>query len=502
MKRIRGLLTDYFCDSYNIDDDFEFVIETINARELIVPERIDLVAKYKYVEFYEKGYKVNFIKELYKAHVEAFTMGKYEEPGNKKKNSIDIFFQDFHETIESIKSCGFDETISVIPVGKSNAILDGAHRVAIAAYFNMDISIIRFEHIGVQYDINFFKRRLLDEKYLNYLITQYTKIKNNVYVACIWPKASNRESRDLADKLINKSTKVISKHNTVLNYQGLKNLMSQIYSHQDWIGTYENNFKGVDNKAIKCYEKGAPLLLYTFECESLIKVLELKEKVRDIFKIENHSIHITDNSEESYQLTSLLLNRNSIEYLNVGQPCKYTSFVTKLKNLKEQLNTFKLDNENLVIDSSSVMALYGLRNAEDIDYLSIDESFNKLNSNVVGNHNEYIKFYGDNLENIIFDPTNFFIYNDLKFTKLELVKQFKINRNENKDKLDIDLINSITHNERKLRIVAINIIFKVRLFHRNTSYVFKQIFFKTLKKINCYNFFRSIYRNLKGIRRE
>lgn len=88
MVNVEELLGKYFCDTYNIDLTKQYKIEYINARELLVPGRIDLIAKYKYIEAKEKGYNCKFINELYDKHIEAFSAGSYNEPGNDEKNSI------------------------------------------------------------------------------------------------------------------------------------------------------------------------------------------------------------------------------------------------------------------------------------------------------------------------------------------------------------------------------------------------------------------------------
>ena len=82
-------------------------------------------------------YNCKFINELYDKHIEAFSAGSYNEPGNDEKNSIKKYIDTFEVLIKNIKKSGIDETISVIPVGKNNEIMDGAHRTAIASYFNL-----------------------------------------------------------------------------------------------------------------------------------------------------------------------------------------------------------------------------------------------------------------------------------------------------------------------------------------------------------------------------
>jgi hypothetical protein len=77
--------------------------------------------------------------------------GAYTEPGNDSKNNIHKYFNVFNNLIDNIKHSGLDNKTSVIPVGKNNVILDGAHRVASVAYYNLKVPIIRFGNLSADY---------------------------------------------------------------------------------------------------------------------------------------------------------------------------------------------------------------------------------------------------------------------------------------------------------------------------------------------------------------
>ena len=50
-----------------------------------------------------KDFNVEFSKEIYKEHIKAFSLGKFTEPGNEDKNSINKFIDEFNKTFEDIK---------------------------------------------------------------------------------------------------------------------------------------------------------------------------------------------------------------------------------------------------------------------------------------------------------------------------------------------------------------------------------------------------------------
>ena len=53
--KIRHELTPYFCETYGIDRDKDYPVEWVDSRTLLVSERLDLVAKLKYIEARENG---------------------------------------------------------------------------------------------------------------------------------------------------------------------------------------------------------------------------------------------------------------------------------------------------------------------------------------------------------------------------------------------------------------------------------------------------------------
>ncbi len=256
--------------------------------------------------------------------------------------------------------------------------MDGAHRVAIAAYFNIKVPIIRFENLSVDYSVDFFQKRQLGEKYIDYLITEYCKLKKNLYLACVWPRAKGSMQMEKTSVLLNQGRKILYSKRIKFSYDGLRNLIIQIYSNQNWIGNFSNKFSGALNKADECYDSENYMTLYILESNSFDTILELKANIREIFKIGNHSIHITDNQNETIQLAHILLNSNSIEFLNRGKPDYYLEFNKKLENFKIKLLDHNFPLDQFIIDSSSTLGLYGLRDVNDIDFMTVSSELHSF----------------------------------------------------------------------------------------------------------------------------
>lgn len=491
--KLNQILTDYFCQQNNINIDAPYKIEEVDAVDLLVPERIDLIAKWKYIEYREKGFDLSYIKELYTSHIEAFSNGSYTEPGNEDKDSIEKYFKTFNHLIDTIKKNGIDKSISVIPVGQNNVIIDGAHRVAIAAYLNLKVPIIRFENLAVDYGVGFFKTRLLNEKYIDYLVAEYCNFKNNLYFACVWPRAKGDMQMENTNTLLNQSCKVLYSKRIKLSHDGLRNLIIQIYSHQDWIGHFSNHFSGALHKADECYDSENFLTIYILECNSFDKILKLKSEIREIFKIGNHSIHITDNQKETIQLAHILLNRNSIEFLNQGKPDYYLEFNKKLESFKKKLLAHNFFLDQFIIDSSSTLALYGLRDVNDIDFMTVSREYEVIEDDINSNHHSYIHFYETTIDDLVLNPDNYFIYNDVKFVTLNTLRVFKKNRNEGKDQLDIKLIDSVLTQKQSFKLRALKIQTWRQRKIRNFKYYIIRKLAKLFKKIGIYKNVKELY---------
>lgn len=435
-----SLITKYVIEGYHIDINKDYVMETIPARQLIVPERIDLMAKWIYIDSYVRGMDRTDAIALYTAHLDAFSLGSFMEPGEEYKNSIESYLTIFNTMIEDIRENGFDADRSIIPVGRNNVILDGSHRVSIAAYFDQMVTVIRFPECSQDFGAMFFSNNLLHSHYLKLMMNQYIMLAQNCFFACIWPIAYDEEKMDAAEKIIQEYGKIVYIQDIRLNYNGMKNFMAQIYGHQSWVGTFENHFAGVDSKVQPCFKMNTPIRTIVFESESLEKVLEVKERIREIYGLENHSIHISDNVFETRQMSNLLYNENSLHHLNYGQTDAFMSIHKRMNEFKELVKKNNLELNRFIVDSGSVLEVYGLRQSRDMDYLTDYIKTNLPQTEEVDNHISELPYYGCSIEDLLYNPKNYFVYNGVKFVTLQTLLTLKRRRNEKKDQRDAKMI--------------------------------------------------------------
>ena len=154
-----------------LDNDYIFnlishrnkiIVYSTNPINLLSKYRFDIFVKYYYVKSYIENYDLKEAKKIYLSHIKAFN--NFHEPDGRKNNAKDFIIK-FNSLIENIKSCkNLDKTI--IPISTTGIPIDGAHRIAIALYFDIKIQYCVFDLLDGKYDEIFFLQRGMPYKYV------------------------------------------------------------------------------------------------------------------------------------------------------------------------------------------------------------------------------------------------------------------------------------------------------------------------------------------------
>lgn len=290
-----------------------FHLKKINARDLLVLSRFDLFAKLIYIENREKNPEFGY--RIYSEHIKAFNPD-LKEPGSTDKDGLEDFINAFDVLIDIFKSNPFDGSVSLIPVSTNGIPLDGSHRIAALAYFNKEVEILQFEDVYPKsdFDYRYFLSRGLSRDTADIIVNESIKYIDNLFIACLWPKIGNRQEKEFAIQYFQAHFQVFYRKRMQMSLENLKMFIYEIYNHQDWVGTKENNFSGARDKAIKCYGKSKTVDFIVFQSESLDKVVESKETIRDYYKLDKHALHITDDKEESRKISDLVFTEKKENY--------------------------------------------------------------------------------------------------------------------------------------------------------------------------------------------
>lgn len=426
--------------------------------KIISLNRFDLIAKFLYIKYYS-NYNIEYYFILYKKHIDVFNKN-WEYPGTK--TNIKDFITSFNNLIESFKNKGFETNTSVIQIGNNNVLINGAHRLMISFYLNINPKLtIDLNSQGSIYNYDFFRNRnnywrrdnknynTMNEEMLDNMALEFIKIKNNIRCIVFYPIINIKydENKKKIFDILKKYGIIGYEKQIELNKNGVCNLIKELYRGESWIGgMFPNDSCG--GKFDLCIDKQSNsqyINLILLQFDDLNKCINCKEELRNIFNIKKNSLHIPDTQIETFRICSSLLNENSIYFLNNGT--NNLSCNTK-KNLidyynKLQNNQILDETEKYCLTSSLVMELFNLRNAKDLDYLNIYNEEKFSNKNISIHNKKWLTYYTLKNIDIIFDPTNHFYLNGFKIVSIDIIKNMKQNRNEDKDKIDIKLIDSL-----------------------------------------------------------
>ena len=462
----------------------------IPGKKLLSWNRFDLALKLFYLDHHSKIPEL--AQQMYKEDIRCQTLGKFVEYGQEEnKDSFLAYIASFKKTYEHIRDHGFKAEESLVPLCKEKSIINGAHRVASAIKLNKNICCIETEQPTMIADYSYFLDRGLTTSDCDRAALTYLKYcEENIYMAFLWPSGTKKKKE--SEKLF---SKIVYSKKIILNSNGAFNLLYELYNHMDWVGSYETGFNGIKQKLIECFPSFEPLTIILFESDSLEEVKSIKQKVREIHGIGFSSIHITDTKGEAIKVAKLLFNSNGLHFLNHADPYKYTGFLDELDKFKASLVQKNFDAQDVVIDGSCVLTLYGIRKNRDIDFLYLhDDAFDDENSNL-SSHDDELKFHGVSKKFLILDDKYNFQFHGLKFISFHQTYEMKKRRNEDKDRNDLLLMRSKLKGESLAylfgQILSMYSYYRIKL----GDFVWK-LFLKTLSMIGIYGIARSFYRAL------
>jgi len=209
-----------------------------------------------------------------------------------------------------------------------------------------------------------------------------------------------------------------------LNSTGQLGLMKEIYFVEGWA-----NEAGIKRKSDQCFRGEQQVTFLLIDAKDLETVKEMKAKIRSLFNVGNHSVHICDYHEDTIRIAKTVFNDNSIHFLNNRKNVSFPNHTKLMANMEP--------NDNQVITSSAVLSLYGLRDCRDLDLIYYDKE-------PADSHNKFLKnHYQLSLDDIVNDPRCYLHYQGFKYASLDVIKKMKQIRGEVKDAQDLKLIGQI-----------------------------------------------------------
>lgn len=427
--------------------------EWVDPKRFLSGKRFDLMAKYLYVYYKEFQIDSTFGTDIYSASIQC--MNDFSEPNNSDKNGKQAFLMAFDHIIENIKNHGFNSEISVIPVNNHYELLNGAHRCAASLFYDKKVPIEKRPSKAEYYDYKFFRSRGLDTSYLDSMANQYCELYSETKFALLFPSANMYIKK--CEDILEEYTEIIYKKEIPMSLTGIVNLMPVLYGKEQWMGDWNNRYKGAIDKAVPCFGEGGNLSAYLVHEKKKDGLTDAKKIIRSICKNDNHSIHTSDYRNETLAIAQALLNQNSIKMLNIIDKERIpTSFLALLQNYGQIL---KENNkpDSFCVGGSSIMGLLGLRAPNDIDYLTTTASLSKME--FISNHSEALKYYPKTLDDMLHNPENYFYFEGWKFLDPSIIIDMKRKRGEKKDILDLELLDKTLKGQRS----SYNILYSIKV---------------------------------------
>ena len=457
-------------------------IEQINPLTMQLSKRFDVVVKTVYASFALAPSPVpRFVEAMYLRHLKVWNDVKERctfpgdkgwfdanKPCTEKANAAD-FQRSFLSTLKSIRSDGFDTSISLLPLTPDDFPLNGAHRIGAAIALGLpSIPVQRVPQNGTyDWGASFFQGKGMETEYTDFAMLEWTLRVPHMSTLILWPQAAAMvpklaQTRKLVAAELGS---ILYEKHVTLTRNGLSELVFHAYGQQLWLAAKVSDLVGLETVL------NVRVLFVLTPRFSVLRAMAAKEHVRTHYGIAKSSVHVSDSNREAALIAETVLNPNSRMYLDThnGSAC---SVVAQEIAVRFALTPVKpslyMLPQTIMVDSGAVMAYFGLRPRTDVDVLfagAADSSIlGKRNGISVEPHTFATTDLGTNVwawgrrhwgqehfvgpckdaADLFNDPSNYGYCHGLKFVSLPQLARYKTKRGEpGKDDRDVALIQTV-----------------------------------------------------------
>ncbi len=412
----------------------------IPAAELLTPVRFDIAIKCLYGRLWQAKMAKSWRDEVYYEHLLRITgpsKGINEYDGTGKTG-----FEQYKSVFKSLLSEINPEELPIVPVDIHNSAFDGAHRISAGIVMNRLVGAARLSFttsnhptasffLGTSHGHSPCPSKIIDEAAI-----EYCRIKGGLVIALIFPTVV---SEKFALCSLAQIGHIVYQKEIQLDRAAGEVLLRQAYLGHAWadIGSHSPGFQ---HKVQACFPTTGKLRVVLLDNCAFPKLRSCKAAIREHYQLGNHSIHFTDGDEEAYRLARTLFNNQSLNVLRMSTAA-LPEFHQLLSTYRAWLSINDLDENNFCVSGSAVLALMGLRECQDIDFLFHGEPQTlPATPHKIDCHNHLAKYYPHEIDKIIGDPQFHCWYMGVKFCTPRIIYDMKSKRNEVKDVSDCLLI--------------------------------------------------------------
>lgn len=398
----------------------------LNTSDLINPSRLDITSRTILARAILRNWSLSWPFELYKEINDRVHQDNWNEL--PKQNSFD-YLASFIDLISSLKKFGYQEELGVIPLSMGSPA-NGAHRIAASHCLGLLVPTIEMDVPPEIQNIDFLHSIGVNDIYLDAMVCEYSALieATRVFV-CLG--LSDEEFTSI-QSTVERYSKLVATKKIVLTEIGKRRLIDLMYSHNEWwqISVLEKFV----HERFTMYDTSAHIIVY--DSRSCPDITELKKMLRSHLSEGkfDRKIHGSDEHFDTLNITRTIFSDSGMHFLN-SAPIGAEDRI--LKNLSD--NHFLMHSESpSVLTGSATLECYGIRDASDIDFISLDES--------LGNFRPFVRstqaLASLRDDDLILDPRNYFDYKGIRSLSLPALLRFKTDRSEVKDLSDIALVST------------------------------------------------------------
>ena len=423
----------------------DFPVDWFDPRDLLTPWRFDFAAKHIYARLREKHVDSDWGRSVYAFHLSIWNAFFEDYP---RKRSEAEFLETFHRIIDATRKATDRGLRSLIPLARNGAPLNGAHRIVAALLLGKSVACVTTEmNPAYIWDHRFFESRAAwagcsgASDIFDAMALEFCRFLPNIAIAAKFPAARGRD--DEVDRILSEHAAIFYRKAVTFENDGPVHLMRELYEDEPWLGTYKTDFDGARSKADLCFTRRGPVHFFLLAYDDREELMRAKERVRNLFGISNHSVHISYTRDEALRVAKLAFSSPSIRFANAAPLREMPKFNRLLSAYRNALACVE-DSDDFCVDGSAVMAAYGICDCADLDYISHGDQRLSLNSEaLISSHNGYGRYYtGKTIDDIIYNHCNHFYLQGMKFASLVNVREWKRARGEPKDHVDVALIDA------------------------------------------------------------
>lgn len=401
-------------------------MDILKPSDLINPLRLDITSRTVLARAILRNWSISWPFELYKEINDKVHQNNWNEL--PKQNSFD-YLSSFIDLISSLKDSGYLKDLGVIPLSKGSPI-NGAHRIAASYCLGLLVPAMEMNLSPEIQDIDFLHSIGVGDIYLDAMVCEYAALIDATRVfVCLG--LSDDEFSNI-QSVIERSSKLVATKKVELTEIGKRRLIDLMYSHNDWwrISVLEKfvheRFTPSDNRAH----------IIVYDSRYSPDIIELKKILRSHLSEGkfDRKIHGSDYHFDTLNITRTIFSDNGIHFLN-SAPIGAEERI--LKNLSDRDFSMQSDSPS-VLTGSATLECYGIRDAHDIDFISLDATLKNFGPFVKSTQ----ALAGLQDDDLILDPRNYFDYKEIRSLSLPALLRFKADRSEVKDLNDIALVST------------------------------------------------------------